>query len=117
VDLVTLGCPHYSIIEVQNLVRLLRGRKVAAGTQFWVYTTRQAKDLAERMGIYGELAALGVRLAAETCMVISPVEVWGFKTLMTDSGKCAFYAPMQCKTDVIFGSTIECVEAAVRGRA
>jgi len=116
VDLVTLGCPHYSILEVQNLVRLLRGRKVAPGTQFWVYTTRQVKDLAERMGIYHELTELGVRIASETCMVISPVEAWGFKTLMTDSGKCSFYAPMQCKSDVIFGSTTECVEAAVRGR-
>ena len=116
VDLVAVGCPHYSIVEVQEVIRLLANRKVAAGTEFWIYTTKQVRDLAERMGCYAELSALGVKIATETCMLISPVETWGFKTLMTDSGKCAYYAPMQCKTDVIFGSTADCVEAAVRGK-
>ena len=116
IDLVALGCPHYSIAEIQNVMKLLAGRKVAAQTEFWIYTTKQVRDLAERMGILAELQALGARIATETCMLISPVETWGFKTLMTDSGKCSYYAPMQCKTDVIFGSTAECVEAAVRGR-
>jgi hypothetical protein len=116
VDLVAVGCPHYSIVEIQEVLRLLANRKVAADTEFWIYTTKQVRDLAERMGCYAELAALGVKIATETCMLISPVETWGFKTLMTDSGKCAYYAPVQCKTDIIFGSTAECVEAAVRGR-
>jgi hypothetical protein len=116
IDLVALGCPHYSIAEIQKVRELLAGRKIAADTEFWIYTTKQVRDLAERMGILADLAALGVKLATETCMLISPVETWGFKTLMTDSGKCSYYAPVQCKTDVVFGSTAECVEAAVHGR-
>ena len=116
IDLVAVGCPHYSIAEIQNLNRLVAGRKVAANTEFWVYTTKQVRDLAERMGYYRALAEVGVKIATETCMLISPIETWGFKTLMTDSGKCAYYAPMQCGTDVIFGSTEECVEAAISGR-
>jgi hypothetical protein len=116
IDLVALGCPHYSIAEIQNVMKLLGGRKIAAQTEFWIYTTKQVRDLAERMGILQELNALGAKIATETCMLISPVETWGFKTLMTDSGKCSYYAPMQCKTDVIFGSTAECIEAAVQGR-
>ena len=115
IDLIAVGCPHYSIAEIQNLIRLLAGRKVDAGTEFWVYTTKQVKDLAERMGYCQELAGIGVKIATETCMLISPIETWGFKTLMTDSGKCAYYAPMQCKTNVVFASTAECVEAAVCG--
>jgi predicted aconitase len=116
IDLVALGCPHYSITEIQNVMKLLAGRKVAADTELWIYTTKQVRDLADRMGIMTELLALGGKLATETCMLISPVETWGFKTLMTDSGKCSYYAPVQCKTDVIFGSAAECVEAAVKGR-
>jgi predicted aconitase len=95
---------------------LLAGRKVAANTELWIYTTKQVRDLADRMGIMAELLGLGGKIATETCMLISPVETWGFKTLMTDSGKCSYYAPVQCKTDVIFGSAAECVEAAVNGR-
>jgi len=116
IDLVALGCPHYSIAEIQNVMKLLAGRKVAANTELWIYTTKQVRDLADRMGIMAELLGLGGKIATETCMLISPVETWGFKTLMTDSGKCSYYAPVQCKTDVIFGSAAECVEAAVNGR-
>jgi predicted aconitase len=116
IDLVAVGCPHYSIVEIQKVKELLAGRKVSPNTEFWIYTTKQIRDLAERMGILAEFAGLGVKIATETCMLISPVETWGFKTLMTDSGKCSYYAPMQCKTDVVFGSTAECVEAAVSGR-
>ena len=117
IDLVAVGCPHYSIAEIQNIMKLLAGRKVRRTHEFWIYTTKQVRDLAERMGILAELLALGVKIATETCMLISPVETWGFKTLMTDSGKCSYYAPVQCKTDVVFGSAAECVEAAVNGRA
>lgn len=116
VDLVAVGCPHYSITEVGEVLRLLDGRHVAPGTEFWIYLTKQTEVLAERLGYRQALARLGVRFALETCMLISPVETWGFKTLMTDSGKCAYYAPMQCKTEVIFGSIDECVAAAVSGK-
>ncbi len=116
IDLVAVGCPHYSLAEVGEVLRLLDGRHVAAGTEFWIYLTKQTATLAERLGYREALERLGVRFALETCMLISPVETWGFKTLMTDSGKCAYYAPMQCKTEVVFGSTAECVEAAVSGR-
>lgn len=115
IDLVAVGCPHYSITEVGEVLKLMKGRHVAPGTEFWIYLTKQTATLAERLGYRTALEALGVQFCLETCMLISPVETWGFKTLMTDSGKCAYYAPMQCKTEVVFGSIAECVEAAVAG--
>jgi predicted aconitase len=117
IDFVAVGCPHYTITEIKEVARLLNGRKVNPGTEFWIYTTKLADTLARRMGYRQILEESGVRFALETCMLISPVETWGFKTIMTDSAKCAYYAPMQCKTDVIFGSMSDCVEAAVTGKA
>ncbi len=35
--------------------------------------------------------------------------------MMTDSGKCVHYGPMECGTEMRFGGTGECVEAAVAG--
>lgn len=117
IDFVAVGCPHYTINEIAKVVELMQGRKVKEGVQFWIYTTKSAQMLAQRMGYEQALAEAGVKLTMETCMLISPVETWGFKTIMTDSAKCAYYAPMQCKTDVIFGNIESCVEAAVTGRA
>ncbi|SMB92241.1 predicted aconitase subunit 1 [Thermanaeromonas toyohensis ToBE] len=116
IDLVAVGCPHYSIGEIERVVRLLHGRRIHPNTEFWVYTNKNTAVMAERMGFRQALKESGVRLVLETCMLISPIETWGFKTIMTDSGKCAYYAPMQCKADVIFGSIEECVESAVSGR-
>ncbi len=116
VDLVALGCPHYTINEIVHVHDLLRGRKVDPGTQFWIYANSYAIDLAEQMGLRRSLEESGVVIRAETCMVISPIANWAFKTMMTDSGKCSYYGPAECHTEMIFAGVDECVEAAVSGR-
>lgn len=116
VDFVAVGCPHYTINEIADVVKLLRGRNIKEGVQFWIYTTKSVALLAERMGYRAALEGSGLKLTVETCMLISPIETWGFKTLMTDSAKCAYYAPMQCKTNVIFGTLEDCVETAITGK-
>ncbi len=116
VDFVALGCPHYTINEMVRVDELLKGRKVHPDTAFWIYANSYAIDLAEKMGIRKSLEEAGVVIRAETCMIISPVAPWGFKTMMTDSGKCSYYGPAECGTDIIFAGVEECVEAAVSGR-
>lgn len=116
VDFVALGCPHYTINEIVHVHDLLKGRKVNPGTQFWIYANSYAIDLAEQMGLRRSLEEAGVVIRAETCMVISPIANWAFKTMMTDSGKCSYYGPAECDTEMIFAGVDECVEAAVSGR-
>lgn len=115
IDIVALGCPHYTINEMMTVQRLLDGRKVSDGVAMWIYANSAAIALAEKMGIRKELEELGVTIRAETCMIISPIAEWGFKVMMTDSGKCVHYGPMECGTEMVFGSAEECVESAVRG--
>lgn len=116
VDFVALGCPHYTINEIENVHKLLNGRKINPDTSFWIYANSYAIKLAEKMGLRRSLEEAGVVIRAETCMVISPIANWNFKTLMTDSGKCSYYGPAECGTDIIFAGVEECVEAAVLGR-
>ena len=116
VDFVALGCPHYTINEIMKVHELLDGRKVNENTNFWIYANRYALDLAEKMGIRQSLEESGIVIRAETCMIISPVASWGFKNMMTDSGKCAYYGPAECGTEMIFASVEECVESAVSGK-
>ena len=115
IDLIAVGCPQYSINEIVKVKEFLAGRKVAPNVQFWIYANSFAIAMAEKMGIRKELEDAGVVIRAETCMIISPIHEWHFKTIMTDSGKCVHYGPMECKAEMVFGSTEECVEAAVAG--
>jgi len=115
VEFIGLGCPHYTINEIIRVQKLLNGRRLAKGVTMWIYANRFALDLAEKMGIRQELEAAGVTMRAETCMIISPIRPWGFRHMLTDSGKCVHYGPMQCGTEMMFAGTEECVEAAVTG--
>lgn len=115
VDIVALGCPHYTINEIITVQQLLNGRKISDNVALWIYANSAAIALAEKMGIRKDLESLGVTIRAQTCMIISPIAEWGFKVMMTDSGKCVHYGPMECGTEMVFGSVEECVESAVCG--
>jgi len=117
VDFIAVGCPHYSIRELGKVAALLKDKKICEGTKFWIYTTRHVEMLAKRMGYFDIIESNGAQILTETCMLVSPTDIYGFETMMTDSGKCAHYAPALCKTEVIYGSIEECVEAAINGFA
>jgi len=117
VDFIAVGCPHYSIGELRKAAALLKGKKIRRGVEFWIYTTKHVENLAKKVGYSGIIESSGARISTETCMLVSPTDIYGFKTMMTDSGKCAHYAPTLCKTEVMYGSIEECVEAAIKGFA
>lgn len=109
-QLAVVGCPHYSSEEVIRLAEILGDRKVSEGKAFWVFTTAETESLAERMGIKQKLENAGVRIMAQTCLVISPL-VGGYKKLITDSGKFASYLPSEHNIDIRYAETEKCVEA------
>jgi len=117
IDAVFVGCPHYSISELQSLSLLLGGKRIHRKTKFFVYTNRETKSLADRMGISGTIEKSGAYISVGTCQTLSPMKYWGFDTIMTDSPKCAYTCPADIGADVIFGSIEQCVEAAVKGEA
>ncbi len=50
IELVCVGCPHCSIKEISEIADLVKGKHVAEGTEFWVATSRTAKQLADKRG-------------------------------------------------------------------
>jgi len=115
VDLVAVGCPHYTLDQVAELANLLRGKRIADGVEFWVCTNRIVEEAAERMGYGGVLRAAGVKVMTDSCVLNGPTFTWNFETMATDSAKFAHYGPMQAGCNAIYAGTGECVEAAVRG--
>jgi predicted aconitase len=112
---VSLGTPHASVPELTNIAALLRGRAVHPGVEMLVSTGRDVVAEAEELGIVPRLRAAGVELLTDTCSYIAPVLRPTDGTVMTDSGKWAYYAPGNLGVDVLFASTAECVESAVAG--
>ena len=112
-QLAVVGCPHYSSEEVIRLARMIEGKKVADGKAFWVFTTAETESLMERMGMKAVLEEAGVRIMAQTCLVISPL-VGGYENLITDSGKFASYLPSEHSIKIRYASAEECVKAVTR---
>jgi hypothetical protein len=117
IDAILVGCPHYSISEIKKLAVLLQRKRIDKRVKFFLYTSQEAKSLADRMGLTKAVESAGVYVSVGTCMTLSPMKYWGFETIMTDSPKTAYTSPVDMKVDVVFASIEECVKAAIRGEA
>jgi cis-L-3-hydroxyproline dehydratase len=119
VDLVCLGSPHASLSELTRLAELCRGRTRNPNVTIIVTCGRAIHDQARDAGLVEELEAFGVRFLTDTCwcMLEEPVIPPGARTLMTNSGKYAHYAPGLVGRLTRFAGLADCVDAACCGRA
>ncbi len=114
IDVVSLGCPHASVAELAEVASMLEGKRVRSA--LWITTARATREAAAHAGLVAQIEAAGGRVVADTCMVVAPVKELGFRTLATDSAKMAFYAPSHCGLAARFGTTEQCIEAALLRR-
>ena len=114
IELVCIGCPHCSIKEIAEIADLLKGRKIASNTEFWVASSRVAKQLADKRGYTEVIEKAGGKFACDTCMAVAPLKGM-FKSVATTSAKGCYYSRHNnMKTKM--GSIKECIEAAVSGK-
>lgn len=100
-DLVTIGCPHASLNEIEAVATMTGNRKPT--TKFWVCTSRKLKEEADKLGYTKTINEAGGRIVADTCMVVCPLERMGYEITGTNSGKACKYLPNLCKQKVAFG--------------
>ena len=110
-DGVCVGTPHASADELRRMVAALDGGRVRVPV--WVNT---ARDILAATGVEDELRAAGVEIVVDTCTYTAPVVSAVRGTVMTSSGKWAYYAPANLGVDVAFGSLEECMRSALAGR-
>ncbi|MEM2935796.1 MAG: aconitase X catalytic domain-containing protein, partial [Candidatus Bathyarchaeia archaeon] len=108
-DLAFVGCPHCSISEMEEVARLIEGKKVKGGRRFWLCTSRHVKALAEKGGLITRLEAAGVEVYCDTCIIVTWLKEAGVDSIITNSGKAAYYAPQFCNVDVVFDRLPEIV--------
>jgi len=114
IDLVSIGCPHASLAEIEEVARWLEGKRVKA--KLWITTARETRERAQEKGLVELIEAAGGRVVADTCLVVAPIEELGLRSMATNSAKAAFYAPTHSGLTVRFGRLEQCLEAAVTGR-
>ena len=113
IDFVMLGCPHYTLKQVEEVARLLDGKKIHDGVSLWVCTSATTKTLAEKTGYVGVIEKAGGHVVVDTCIDEPCWAIYTDKVGMTDSPKCAYYRRFK---EVRLGRLEDCVETAVKGK-
>jgi predicted aconitase/predicted aconitase with swiveling domain len=119
VDVVSLGNPHFSLSEFAHLARLCRGRHKHPEVVLAITCGRAVLEQAREAGHIAVIETFGATLVTDTCwcMLGEPVIPLAAKTLMTNSGKYAHYAPGLVGRKVHFANLAECVDAACSATA
>ncbi|GAB7366210.1 hypothetical protein MBLNU230_g7770t1 [Neophaeotheca triangularis] len=118
VGLISLGNPHFSLEECSKLAALCSSGTKYPSMKAIVTTSRHVYELAAKAGYVEKLDNFGFDFITDTCwcMIEEPVIPVDAKNLMTNSAKYAHYAPGMVQRGVHFGSLVDCVEAARRGK-
>ncbi|MCC8177811.1 MAG: aconitase X catalytic domain-containing protein [Cloacibacillus sp.] len=115
INLVMLGCPHYTYNQLLDVERLLAGRHICNETAFWILAESGAVELAERSHLRQRLELLGVRMVGDTCIDEPCWKSFEGALGVTDSPKCAYYRERRGQPFAIRRLS-ECIDAAVKGR-
>ena len=119
VDLVALGSPHFSFDECRRFAGLMAGRHVHPDVTVIATVGRATLAAIREAGLETQLRAAGVSIVPDLCWcsISEPVFPPQARTLITNSGKYAHYAPGLCGREVRFGNLCDCAHAAETGTA
>jgi predicted aconitase len=115
VDLVVLGCPHYSLNQVERVARLLEGKRVHKDVKLWIFMPYSSRLVADSLGLTDVISKSGGLLLCSTCPILMGHCPPGTEVMATDSAKQALLAKELFGIDIWFGSVEKCIEAAVSG--
>ncbi|MBI2831554.1 MAG: aconitase X catalytic domain-containing protein [Chloroflexi bacterium] len=120
VQLVVFGCPHASLPEIQDIARLLQGKRIHKDVTLIVCASRPLVFLAKEMGLVDIIEKAGGLVVPDMCTACPFLRRQvpkGFKVepVATDSTKSAHYLKY-AGVPTWFGSTQKCVDAAIAGK-
>lgn len=116
VDYVMLGCPHASINQIGEAARLLAGKKIRSASSLWLFTSRAVKSVADLHGYTKTIRDAGGLVMTDTCSPIGKMLPEGTKVVALDSAKQVHYLPAIMGIEAWFGSTEDCIRAALTGK-
>jgi len=116
VDFVMLGCPHAALEQLKEAATLLDGQRVSANCNLWIFTSRAVESEARSQGYVKAINQAGGIVLTDTCSAFAQALPPGTKVAALDSAKQAHYLPAILGVQAWFGSTRDCIHAALTGR-
>ena len=116
VDYVMLGCPHAALEQIEEICALLAGKRISANCNLWVFTSRAVKSIADTRGLTRTIRDAGGAVLTDTCSAIGQAIPPGTRVAALDSAKQTHYLPAIMGIQAWFGSTRDCINAALTGR-
>jgi predicted aconitase len=116
VDFVMLGCPHAALEQLREIAALLQGKRISNHCNLWVFTSRAIKIESDALGYTGAIRSAGGAVLTDTCSSIAQAIPPGTKVAALDSAKQTHYLPAIMGIQAWFGSTADCIDAALTGR-
>ncbi len=119
VDLVYLGCPHLTVVDLMLLARKLEGKKCKI--PLWIMTAPWFYDVAKNIGYLKIYEDAGAHLMTGTCLAAMGAVPEGVRNLALDSAKQSYYITGRYPDDdnrlqVCYGSQDDCIDAALTGK-
>ena len=115
VDIVVLGCPHYTLERMRAIAGMLEGKTIHPKVDVYVTTCRMIKAVADRDGYTEAITRAGGKVMEDTCGIFFDFDT--SKVLASDSAKMVHYVPMTAGVkNTWLGTTEECIEAAISGK-
>lgn len=115
--LVSLGCPHYDISQVKRVADLVKGRHVADGVTFQVWTTYPIRHMAEVNGYLQTIREAGGEIYTGTCPTTIGKDFLGqFPGMVFDSLKQSGSVRSSVSSPNYLTDMEQCIEAAMTGQ-
>ncbi len=116
VDLVSLGCPHYDIHQIQQAAAYLKGKKVAPGVTLMLWTAYPIKHMADVNGYTAIIEEAGGHIYTGTCpTTIGACLLGNRQAIVMDSLKQIKSVHNEVDSPVYYGDMQHCLDAAVHG--
>jgi predicted aconitase len=116
VDYVMLGCPHAAIEQIEEICRLLDGKKIHSTVRLWVFTSRAVRAVSDQKGYSKIIRDAGGVVITDTCSAIGQALPPNTKVAALDSAKQTHYLPAIMGIEAWFGTTADCINAALTGK-
>ena len=117
VDYVMLGCPHAALEQIERSVPAARRADESAGTARSGSSRRaRCRSRPMRAATRRSIADAGGVLMTDTCSAFAQAIPPGTKVAALDSAKQAHYLPAIMDIQAWFGSTADCINAAITGK-
>lgn len=126
IEVVMLGCPHLTIREVNEIAKLLSGKRISDKVKLFLATNEGVYSLAQRMGYLDIIQKAGGLMITDSCIAVFPFANMKapVTNVATNSSRCAHYLLRGGAGEVVggkvmetfHGSTEQCIKAALTGR-